>query len=159
MGFLGGVFSSVFTVNGDVLPQHWQAELCKNNVRCYVGSRCPVCITSLSRRKKTVSRYFHNFLNRRRILMTIRMNVSQVEAIPVTYFLIFRIQYRRHLVRAKELLCISVRERHADGCVSWLFSWWSGQCHTRTGALMGITASHTYRCTDGHYSVTHVPVH
>jgi len=33
--------------------------------------------------------------------MKLRTNVSQVEAIPMPYFLTYRIQYHRHLVRAK----------------------------------------------------------
>lgn len=38
--------------------------------------------------------------------MKLGMKVSQVEVIPMTYFLTFRIQYQRHLVRAKNCFAL-----------------------------------------------------
>jgi hypothetical protein len=38
--------------------------------------------------------------------MKLSMNVSQLEAIPMTYLRTFRIQYHRHLVRAKNCFAL-----------------------------------------------------
>ena len=38
--------------------------------------------------------------------MKLSTNISQVEAIPMTYFRTFRIQYHRHFVRAKNCFAL-----------------------------------------------------